>query len=272
MEQCLERFHAHKKVFVREGIWEHFNIPKLHSLLHYIDSIKWLGSLDGYNTELPERLHINLAKDSFRASNKRDATEQMTLWLQRREAVWIREAYFTWLEGPSPLEANGDESLDEEDTIDDEAIKGMVNTTASRTINKVTHRITKMPGFQNVTMEGLANEFGAVDFNQALLTFLQLTIPRAHARPTHETHFNVYKQITICLPFNRYGSNKPRSCHICCVPAVPGKGCKPSTPVHFDTTLIIEDIPKYEKLGGISGTFVSSRTMKYCCTDNRFCN
>jgi hypothetical protein len=40
MEKCLERFHAHKKVFISEGIWEHFNIPKLHSLLHYIVTVE----------------------------------------------------------------------------------------------------------------------------------------------------------------------------------------------------------------------------------------
>jgi hypothetical protein len=182
-----------------------------------------LGSLDVYNTELLECLHINLAKDGFRASNKHDATEQMTLWLQCQEAVWIKEAYFAWLEGPSPLDADVvDESQDKEETIDDEIIKGVVNTTTLRTINKVTHCVAKMPGFQNVTMERLANEFSAVDFNQALMTFLQLTLHCTHAHPTHETCFNVYKQITICMPFNRYVSNKPSSCCIHCVPAVPG--------------------------------------------------
>ncbi|KAG6912043.1 hypothetical protein DXG01_001823, partial [Tephrocybe rancida] len=59
--------------------------------MHYVEAIKALGSADGYNSEAPERLHIDFAKDAYRASNKRDYTEQMAMWLQRREAMWMRE-------------------------------------------------------------------------------------------------------------------------------------------------------------------------------------
>ena len=58
-------------------------------LMHYIDSIHLLGSADGYNTESPEHLHIELAKDGYRASNKKDYLEQMALWLQQWEAIWM---------------------------------------------------------------------------------------------------------------------------------------------------------------------------------------
>ena len=72
LENCLKTFHQHKEVFVRLGIREHFNIPKLHAILHYINAIRALGSTDGYNSESPERLHIDFAKEAYRASNKRD--------------------------------------------------------------------------------------------------------------------------------------------------------------------------------------------------------
>jgi hypothetical protein len=61
----------------------HFNIPKIHSMEHYTPKICLLGSADGFNTEAPERLHIDYAKEGYRASNKKDYIAQMTTWLQR---------------------------------------------------------------------------------------------------------------------------------------------------------------------------------------------
>ncbi|KAJ7038640.1 hypothetical protein C8F04DRAFT_1179653 [Mycena alexandri] len=44
--------------------------------------IHFSTTADGYNTEAPERLHIDLTKKAYRSSSKRDYTAQMTLWLQ----------------------------------------------------------------------------------------------------------------------------------------------------------------------------------------------
>jgi hypothetical protein len=70
MDKAWETMHKYKHVFEEEGIREHFNIPKWHSMMHYIDSVKTHGSLDGYNTEAPECLHIDFAKKGYRALNK----------------------------------------------------------------------------------------------------------------------------------------------------------------------------------------------------------
>ena len=78
MQESLELFHANKDIFVDEGIREHFNISKLHSLIHYTDSIILFGSLNGLNSEHPERLHIDYTKKGYRASNKHDYIIQMT--------------------------------------------------------------------------------------------------------------------------------------------------------------------------------------------------
>ena len=98
LESCLKSFHQHKNIIIERKIRDHFNIPKLHSLLHYVNCIRSRGSADGYNTESPERLHIDLTKDGYRASNKKDYEEQMAVWLRRREAMWIRESYLIWVE------------------------------------------------------------------------------------------------------------------------------------------------------------------------------
>jgi len=62
LHHSLKQFHESKHVFVDLGIRNDFNLPKLHSLAHYVDSIKLFGTTDNYNTEYTERLHIDLAK------------------------------------------------------------------------------------------------------------------------------------------------------------------------------------------------------------------
>ncbi|KAF8546324.1 hypothetical protein OG21DRAFT_1479689 [Imleria badia] len=51
LQQALNNFHDLKEIFVELECQDHFNIPKFHSLLHYTNTIKKLGSLDGLNTE-----------------------------------------------------------------------------------------------------------------------------------------------------------------------------------------------------------------------------
>ncbi|KIK26765.1 hypothetical protein PISMIDRAFT_94556, partial [Pisolithus microcarpus 441] len=86
LQQALDGFHATKNIFIELGCREHFNMPKIHSLQHYVQAIRSLGSLDGFNTEASERLHIDFAKRAYSASNQRDYLVQMTRWLQRQEA------------------------------------------------------------------------------------------------------------------------------------------------------------------------------------------
>jgi hypothetical protein len=44
--------------------------------------------MDNYTTETTERLHIDFAKEAYRASNKKDYIKQMTTWIDRREKLW----------------------------------------------------------------------------------------------------------------------------------------------------------------------------------------
>ncbi|KAL0954331.1 hypothetical protein HGRIS_003329 [Hohenbuehelia grisea] len=87
LQDALEGFHANKDIFITLKCREHFNIPKLHSLLHYADSIRLLRTTDNYNTETFERLHIDFAKKGWRASNKRNEFPQMIKWLTRQEKM-----------------------------------------------------------------------------------------------------------------------------------------------------------------------------------------
>ncbi|KAG2357407.1 hypothetical protein BDR07DRAFT_1297819 [Suillus spraguei] len=97
LQTALSVFHTNKDVLKELSIHEHFNIPKLHQLTHDVQSITLFGAADGFNTELPEHLHIDFAKDAYHASNKWDYEEQMVLWLQCQEAVFLQGAYLDWL-------------------------------------------------------------------------------------------------------------------------------------------------------------------------------
>ncbi|EGO26572.1 hypothetical protein SERLADRAFT_368127 [Serpula lacrymans var. lacrymans S7.9] len=103
LSDALKTFHQNKAIFVTLGVRENFNIPKFHSLLHYVDFIRWFGATNNYNTEMFEHFHIDMAKDAWRASNHRNECPQMTTWLTRQEkTVWF-ECYQFSLQNRSVL-------------------------------------------------------------------------------------------------------------------------------------------------------------------------
>ncbi|KIJ93874.1 hypothetical protein K443DRAFT_12554 [Laccaria amethystina LaAM-08-1] len=80
--RTLSRFHANKDIFVELGIREGFKLPKLH---------------------FAKRLHINLAKDAYAATNFKDEFTQMTTWLERKEKILRHNQYVQWqLKGSPP--------------------------------------------------------------------------------------------------------------------------------------------------------------------------
>ncbi|KAI0342883.1 hypothetical protein BDW22DRAFT_1317216, partial [Trametopsis cervina] len=97
LKDSLKVFHRHKAVFEDLGIWKHFNMAKIHAMIHYAEAIGEKGSLDGYNTELSEHLHIDFAKAGYRAGNHRDYIAHMTTWLSRQEAVRDQQEFHKWL-------------------------------------------------------------------------------------------------------------------------------------------------------------------------------
>ncbi|KAH9021901.1 hypothetical protein EDB85DRAFT_2075518 [Lactarius pseudohatsudake] len=104
MDAALQSFHDNKHIFVSLGIRDNFNIPKLHFAKHYCRSIKLFGTTDNFNTEYTERLHIDLAKDAYAATNHKDEFPQMALWLERKEKIARHTKYIQWrLDGcPAP--------------------------------------------------------------------------------------------------------------------------------------------------------------------------
>ncbi|KAJ3846903.1 hypothetical protein EV368DRAFT_76920 [Lentinula lateritia] len=96
LEQALQTFHDYKQVFIDLNVRQHFNIPKVHFMCHYIRAIKLFGTCDNYNTETTEWLHINFAKDAYCASNHKDEYTQMTKWLEHQEKIHYHSYYLAW--------------------------------------------------------------------------------------------------------------------------------------------------------------------------------
>ncbi|KAJ7803739.1 hypothetical protein B0H13DRAFT_2492976 [Mycena leptocephala] len=246
LQSALDTFHAHKQVFVDLNIREHFNIPKFRAIQHYVDSIRRLGSADGYNTESPERLHIDFAKKAYRASNRHDYTEQMALWLQRQEAMALRTSYLQWLvlQGCPGLNDSEDDSDDDDETGTSAPVV-IVRLPPTR-LPTTSYSIAKSPASENMTVGYLQTAHGAVDIIPALTLFL-----KAHFNLYDR--FDIFNQITLHLPQNRYLSNQPHSSRIRAVAAIPPKSRHAGSPAVFDTALVIEDPSQYIPSSGIAG-------------------
>ncbi|CAE6416234.1 unnamed protein product [Rhizoctonia solani] len=135
MQACIEEFHENKDIFRQLGalgeqdpkkkkgpVRTFHMVAKLHALLHYIHYIRELGTPDGFNTELPERLHIPYAKHGFHASNKKDVIKQMATYIQRIEAIAMHRAYLDDestpdTEGPSENPDDEDGSFEEDEVL-----------------------------------------------------------------------------------------------------------------------------------------------------------
>ena len=104
MDKAWSAIHENKTIFIELNIRESFNIPKFHSLIHYVSSIHSHRTLDGYNTKSPEHLHIDFVKVRFRAGNKQDYTAQMATWMTQHDAVQRYEMYLHWAKGEAILE------------------------------------------------------------------------------------------------------------------------------------------------------------------------
>ena len=72
LDEAWVLFHNNKHYFVDTEVQKHFNIPKIHSMQHYVTAIISQGSTNGFSTESPECLHIDFAKNAYRVTNKKN--------------------------------------------------------------------------------------------------------------------------------------------------------------------------------------------------------
>ncbi|KIM55951.1 hypothetical protein SCLCIDRAFT_29991 [Scleroderma citrinum Foug A] len=235
MQDSLNVFHSCKGVVIELGIREHFNIPKIHSLLHYV--------ADGYNTEYPECLHINYAKDAYRASNKRDYVEQMALWLQHQEAIHHKTAYHSWRQlrrtaSTGSINGSPGDGVNVSDTGSEMGDRLAVMQSSGRT----RYKVMKVPYHRGVSVQELETDYKAPEFLSVLKHFLTSHTTQANiVLPVELDRFNIFSRLYVeSMPsvVTGHGSVWQK---ISARPKVAARGRKASSPARFDTAFVWDE-------------------------------
>ena len=80
LEDALQQFHHHCEIFCTSGIRANgFNLPRQHSLNHYIKLICAFGAPNGLCSSITESKHIKAVKEPWRRSSHFEALCQMLL-------------------------------------------------------------------------------------------------------------------------------------------------------------------------------------------------
>ncbi|KAF8120405.1 hypothetical protein EV363DRAFT_1407675 [Boletus edulis] len=283
MEAALKSFHQNKAVFVDLGIRTDFNIPKIHSMNHYMASIRLFGSADGFNTEVPERLHIDLAKRAYRASNRRDYVIQMTTWLRRQDSIRLHDHFLKWASPRALIDSNSlpnrrfDILEDDPDTSESEGsafVRDDLVPPQLAAVHNFGRDLTRFVmightrGYYlpascpspNIQIAHIAEKHGAPLLAQSLQAYLQDILPRS-SHPIRVRPFDrldVFKYITILAPASgqQHTSHSKRLFKIRVSPESPPRDArKKSTAAIFDNAMIMDD-PATFTGAGISGVHI----------------
>ena len=164
LEESLVRFHDNKDVFLDLGVRKQFLYPKVHSLLHYRSSITLFGTTDNYNTEQTERLHIDLTKDAYSATNHKDEYPQMTAWLERREKIAQHVLFIAWRQ-----------------RAQQESIRSLERIGPPKPVPRAV-QMSRNPSLKVVSFNDLADKYRAFDFQDAFADFIaRINHPEASA-------------------------------------------------------------------------------------------
>ncbi|KAJ3483016.1 hypothetical protein NLI96_g6599 [Meripilus lineatus] len=93
MELAHQSFIHHRQIFKTVNIRpEGFSLPRQHSLVHYVQSIKLFGSPNGLCSLITESKHITAVKKPWRASNRHNPLLQIlqtNVWLSKISAARV---------------------------------------------------------------------------------------------------------------------------------------------------------------------------------------
>jgi hypothetical protein len=294
MFDAWELFHQHKDIFIEKNIRKSFHtIPKLHSMQHYIEAIRSRGTLDGYNTEATERLHIDYAKLGYRASNKWNYTIQMTKWLARREAIHNFEVYLQWAvpgyhakpihndeEEEEEEEAEENEGDEEEHNVnlgadaagpassdEDDEIENMGGEEYSHLLlDKLPlYQIAKKPGYGHLLPSSLKEQFGATSFAFHVQNYIMGAFP-GRTPPSipviEDTYFPTFRRFQRNILPSPEVSSMVTKDPIRATRAEPSRGLKAQVHAWFDTVLV--RVPPDTGPNVVASRLLASKT--YVCS------
>ncbi|KII87233.1 hypothetical protein PLICRDRAFT_30651 [Plicaturopsis crispa FD-325 SS-3] len=178
-------------------------------------------------SQYTERLHIDLAKDAYRATNHKDEYPQMTLWLERKEKILRHAKFIRWRlrrqQGPLHHRPPG--------------------VTETRQLAMTRHPSATVP------IKSVIDDYGATYFRAALARFVVKTIdPSLSAAQTEHlasgVHFqspkvDVYHRIKFCT-MPEYAMDDARPVTVDSIHVQPARKNKRRklVPGRFDTALI----------------------------------
>ncbi|THU94436.1 hypothetical protein K435DRAFT_668435 [Dendrothele bispora CBS 962.96] len=238
LDEAWSAFHVHKEVFQDLQIREHFNISKLHNVSHYSESFRSHGTADGFNSESSERLHIDLAKLGYRASNKRNFKVQMTVWLGCQEAVHRHAQYLQWVR-PRHNTDKGEEGDDEGEEGSDGEIDDSENNQ-----ELVTYTYAKNPPYPEVTIQQIKTDFNCGEwFIWYLRKFLEAqSLPTDLLENPERIFIPAWKKFRLSLPMIAEAETESTLDTVYATKAAPRsitlKGVKPPIPARTSTVIV----------------------------------
>ncbi|KAG8698980.1 hypothetical protein FRC08_005592 [Ceratobasidium sp. 394] len=225
MEGAWREFHRLKGSIVRASALmsaRSFNwISKLHTVGHWPPSIRQLGTPDGYNSEAPEHLHIEYAKEPWRSSNGVDALPQMIKFIQRQEA---RKLVVVDSGGDKDEDDDGGGEYDDDEDWEDEEGQPEEQPDASATHYPAPRlAIAASPTRANLSANRIVALYKATNLIPALNGFLESTVAAAHGRsqpnqwdrlrvPLLSPHqlFNVWHRFALFHAVQPFAPDEPR--------------------------------------------------------------
>ncbi|KAN0139632.1 hypothetical protein V8E53_002294 [Lactarius tabidus] len=204
----------------------------LHLLMDALTSLYYFGTTDNFNTQFTKRLHIELIKKAYEATNHKDEYEQMASWVDRKECMHRHEQYIQWLQA----DACGPTRVDREPPSLD------MHWELS---------MTKHPSVTAVPLDRLEDLYGAPLFKVALRRFISTTNRERQGIRLPFTRLPVWHVIKFTR-FDALTGTRPTADSIHVKPARCNKHKRP-IPGRFDTALINDGTGTEN---GIKGYFV----------------
>ncbi|KAG8798922.1 hypothetical protein FRC16_006244 [Serendipita sp. 398] len=103
LKEALETFHEFKDAFIKtgarrgkNGIIQHFRIPKMAGLHSYAYHIPLMGTSVQFSTEITETCHQEMAKAAYKATNRKNFFQQMAAYMNRKEVLTLMEDISSW--------------------------------------------------------------------------------------------------------------------------------------------------------------------------------
>ncbi|KAF8802624.1 hypothetical protein BYT27DRAFT_7215275 [Phlegmacium glaucopus] len=88
LDDTLQRFHLHREIFWTSGVHANgFNLPRQHSLIHYVKLIRAFGAPNGLCSSITESKHIKAVKEPWQRSSCLEVLSQMLLTNQHLDKL-----------------------------------------------------------------------------------------------------------------------------------------------------------------------------------------